>query len=66
MGKAGRNESRRTAANFLNGIAVALLMVGYVGPLVAGDSRIWVAHLAIVASATAHFAAVRIAAGIED
>lgn len=66
MGKAGRNETRRTGANFLNGIVVAVLVAGCVGPMLAGDSRIWTVILSIFASAGAHLTAVCLVGGLED
>ena len=66
MGKAGRNESKRVAANFLNGFAVALLMAGCIGPLLAGSGRMWLAALAVMASAAIHWTAVKIAGDLED
>lgn len=66
MGKAGRNESKRVAANFLNSIAVALLVTGCISPLVVGDERVWHAALAIIASAAIHRAAVKLAGDLED
>lgn len=66
MGKAGRNESKRVAANFLNGIAVALLMAGCIGPLLACDGRIWLVALAIIGSAAIHWTAVKLAGDLED
>lgn len=66
MGKSGRNEMKRVAANFLNGAAVALLMAGYLGPLMAGDNRIWIAVLAIFSSMATHSMAVRLVSDLED
>lgn len=66
MGKAGRNETKRVAANFLNGVAIALLMAGCISPLLAGDERLWLAALAIIVSAAIHTAAVMLAGDLED
>ena len=54
MGKAGRNETKRVAANFLNGIAVALIVAGSIGPLLAGEERVWLPVSALIASAAMH------------
>ena len=66
MGKAGRNEMKRVAANFLNGVAVALLMAGYTGALLAGDERAWLLPLGLVAGGAVHWMAVRLAGEPED
>jgi hypothetical protein len=66
MGKAGRNETKRIAASFLNGTAVALLMAGYIGPLLAGDHRLLISVLAIVASSATHLMEARLAGYLED
>ena len=66
MGKAGRNETKRVAANFLNSAAVALLITGYIGPLLMGGQRVWVAALAITGSAAIHWLALRLAGDLED
>jgi hypothetical protein len=66
MGKAGRNEAKRVAANFLNGAAVAVVATGYIGPLMAGASNAWAAVAVILVSAGLHLLAARVVTGIED
>jgi hypothetical protein len=66
MGKAGRNETKRMAANFLNGAAVALLAAGYIGPLLTEDHQILVAVTALLGSWASHFMAVQLAGYLED
>jgi hypothetical protein len=66
MSKAGRNEVRRTAANFLNGVATALVATGYLAPMVAGQSLGWMAVAVILASAALHALATRVVKTLED
>ena len=66
MGKAGRNEAKRVAANFLSGIAVALIVAGCIGPLLAGEERVWLPVSALIASAAMHWMAQMFASDLED
>jgi hypothetical protein len=66
MGKAGRNEMKRVAANFLNGAAVALLTGGCIGPLVAQSTPSWILAVAVLISAALHATALRVVGNIED
>ena len=54
------------AANFLNGTAVALLMAGYIGSLLAGEYQFLISVLALVASSATHLMAARLASYLED
>lgn len=66
MGKAGRNAARRTAANFLNGIAVATLAAGCIGPALTQDADLWISALAVLASALLHAMALHLVSNLED
>lgn len=66
MGKAGRNEVRRVAANFLNGAAVAMLSAGGIAPVVVDQMDFRIFILAVVASAIIHVTALRVVREVED
>ena len=66
MGKAGRNEVKRVAANFFNGAAVALLTAGFIGPLMSQGTRSWVLPAAVVFGAALHAMALCLVRNIED
>lgn len=66
MGKAGRNEMRRMAANFFNSAAVAVLMAGFITPLLSQDVRGWVLAVAVLVGAALHATALCIVRNIED
>ena len=66
MGKAGRNEMRRMAANFFNGAAVALLTAGFIAPSLSQDTRAWALAAALLIGATLHATALCIVRNIED
>lgn len=66
MGKAGRNETKKVAANFLNGAAIATLSIGYLGPMVGHEIEFWQSALAVAISAIAHAMALRAVCNIED
>ena len=50
MGKAGRNETKRMTANFLNGSAVAILAAGAIGPVMANRPDFCTFALSVLAS----------------
>ena len=66
MGKAGRNEMRRMAANFFNAAAVALLAAGFIGPLVSLGRGGWVVAVPVLVSAALHAAALCLVRNVED
>ena len=66
MGKAGRNEMKRAAANFFNGAAVAVLTAGFIGPIVAEEVDLRLSALAVLASAIMHAMALNIVGDVED
>jgi hypothetical protein len=66
MSKAGRNEMKRVAANFLNGAAVAMLAAGWIGPFIAQDAKVWMSALAVLISATMHTLALCLVRNVED
>jgi cytochrome c biogenesis protein CcdA len=66
MGKAGRNEMKRVAANFLNGAAVAMLAAGCIGPVVAEVMDLGLSACAVLASAVMHAMALSIVGDVED
>ncbi len=57
MSKAGRNEARKVAAGFLNGIAVAMLVAGLITPFLSNDLHVWRTVLTVVLAFAAHAAA---------
>lgn len=66
MGKTGRNERRKVAAQYLNGIALAVIVSGVLGPLVTGSGGLGTITAAIVISHAMHALARRVVAGAED
>lgn len=66
MGKTGRNERRKVAAQYLNGIALAVIVSGVLGPLVTGSGGLGTITAAIVISLAMHALARRVVAGVED
>ena len=66
MGKSGRNETKRVAANFFNGVAVAMLAAACIGPIVANHTDLRVFALGVLASAILHAMALRVVGDIED
>jgi hypothetical protein len=66
MGKAGRNETKRVAANFLNGGAVAVLVTLCIGPIVANQWDLRIFALGGLASAILHAMALRTVRDVED
>ena len=66
MGKAGRNEMRRMAANFFNGAAVALLTTGFIAPSLSQDTRGLVLAAAVLVGAALHGTALCIVRNVED
>lgn len=66
MGKAGRNERRKVAAQYLNGIALAVIASGFLGPLMTGNGDLRIAATAIVVSFGLHMLAGQSVALVED
>lgn len=65
MGKAGRNESKRIAANSLNGAAVAILAACCIGPAVTRNADVAICVLPVLASTVTHLLALRLASDVE-
>ena len=66
MGKTGRNERRKVAAQYLNGIALAVIASGVLGPLVTGNGGLGTITAAVAVSLAMHALARRVVAGVED
>ena len=54
MGKTGRNERRKVAAQYLNGIALAVISLGVLGPLITGKGDLGTVSAAVAISFAAH------------
>ena len=50
-------DSKRTAAQFLNGVAVAVVSVAILAPLVSGHADLWQIAVAALVAAIVHGAA---------
>lgn len=66
MGKTGRNERRKVAAQYLNGIALAVIASAAVGPLVTGKGDLGTVAAAVAISLTMHALARWAVARVED
>lgn len=66
MDKSSRNERRKVAAQYLNGIAIAVLVTGVVGPALGQFSEARTIVVAILASLALHLAARQAVGYIED
>lgn len=66
MGKSGRNEQRKVAAQYLNGIALAVIASGVLGPLVTGSGGLGTITVAVAISLTLHVLARCAVAAVED
>lgn len=66
MGKAGRNEMKKVAAGFLNGAATAILVSGFLMPVI--GSRQWAlfSPTAALVSLVIHALALVIVRSLED
>jgi hypothetical protein len=53
-------DSRRTTAQFLNGLAVSVLTALVIGPLAAGTTKVAPAAVGIIGAALLHLAALHI------
>jgi hypothetical protein len=54
------------AANFFNSAAVAVLMAGFITPLLSQDVQGWVLAVAVLAGAALHATALCIVRNVED
>lgn len=66
MGKAGRNERRKVAAQYLNGLASAVVAAGVLGPAAAGQGNLAIAAVAASISVALHALARWTVAQVED
>lgn len=74
VGKAGRNESRKLLATFLNNLGLALFIAGLVQPVLATVtegrsyliSGLWITFAFLLVSATSLWAAHRVVRRLED
>ena len=66
MDKSSRNERRKVAAQYLNGVAIAVLVTGVVGPALGQFSEARTIVVAVLASLALHITARQAVRHIED
>lgn len=66
MGKAGRNEMKKIAAGFLNGVAIAILATGCLAPAFGQTQWALSALIAAGLSLAVHILALAMVHGVED
>jgi hypothetical protein len=53
-----KREVRRTSAQFLNAVSVAILATGFIGPATAGSAQLWVAGASVAIAVALHILAI--------